>query len=249
MCELFGLNGTIDINLTPCLTEFFSHSTEHPDGWGIFNIDTDEIIKEPLPAYESSLVKELTSKPYVAKNMFAHIRQATQGSMIYENAHPFRKTDESGRVWTFMHNGTVFDFPKLDEYKEVQLGTTDSERILWYLTDAVNTVPSEDLTKVLSNTIRAMTPKNKLNLMFYDGNNTYVHTNMVSTLYSARVRRNDNIATLFSTAPLKALHELDDIVVDEDWTPLPLSKMMVYKNGKRIFEAKESGAIYTEDPE
>lgn len=246
MCELFGLNGTIELNLTPCLKEFFSHSTEHPDGWGIFNIDKDEIIKEPLPAYESSLVKTLISSPYKTLNMFAHIRQATKGSMIYENAHPFRKTDASGRVWTFMHNGTVFDFPRLDVYKESQLGATDSERILWYLTETVNDVPDEELPKVLADTIRDMTPNNKLNLMFYDGSNTYVHTNMKSTLYYATVKRNDNTATLFSTAPLKALHEIDDIVVTESWTPLPLSKLMVYKDGQRIFEANKKGAIYTE---
>ena len=110
----------------------------------------------------------------------------------------------------------------------------------------VNAVADEDLPKLLADTVRDMTPNNKLNLMFYDGNNTYVHTNMKSTLFYATIKRNDNTATLFSTAPLKALHELDDIVVNEDWTPLPLSKLMVYKNGERIFEAEEAGAIYTE---
>ncbi len=145
-----------------------------------------------------------------------------------------------------MHNGTVFDFPRLDVYKESQLGATDSERILWYLTETVSDVPDEELPNVLADTIRDMTPNNKLNLMFYDGSNTYVHTNMKSTLYYATVKRNDNTATLFSTAPLKALHEIDDIVVTESWTPLPLSKLMVYKDGQRIFEANKKGAIYTE---
>ena len=68
----------------------------------------------------------------------AHIRLATIGDVDYENCHPFVKRDCGGRVWTLIHNGTIFNCPLLDGYVHRQEGSTDSERIFLYLIDCID---------------------------------------------------------------------------------------------------------------
>ncbi len=35
MCELFGISSARPVRLNALLREFYSHSGEHPDGWGL----------------------------------------------------------------------------------------------------------------------------------------------------------------------------------------------------------------------
>lgn len=120
--------------------DFAGHSVDHPNGWGIAIFCGKEvnIEKEPVAAYKSSYLKERLRTPLRASNMMAHIRFATRGHMAYENCHPFIKHDQTGRAWTFMHNGTIFSCPLLSKYLYAQSGQTDSERILLYMIDQIN---------------------------------------------------------------------------------------------------------------
>ena len=140
MCELFGLTGPDEIVVNEYLETFASHSVDHPNGWGIALFCGKEvnIEKEPVAAYRSSYLKERLRTPLRASNMMAHIRFATRGHMAYENCHPFVRHDASGRAWTFMHNGTIFNCPLLSKYLYTQSGQTDSERILLYMIDQIN---------------------------------------------------------------------------------------------------------------
>lgn len=134
MCELFGLTGPDEITVNEYLRTFFSHSADHPNGWGIAVLTGAEanIEKEPVAAFRSSYLKERLKTPLRAANLMAHIRFATRGYMRYENCHPFMKRDISGRPWILMHNGTIFSCPLLNNYIYTQSGQTDSERILLY---------------------------------------------------------------------------------------------------------------------
>ena len=135
MCELFGLTGPDEIVVNEYLETFAGHSVNHPNGWGlaIFCGKEVNIEKEPVAAYKSSYLKERLRTPLRASNMMAHIRFATRGHMSYENCHPFVRHDQSGRTWTFMHNGTIFSCSLLSKYLYSQSGQTDSERILLYI--------------------------------------------------------------------------------------------------------------------
>ena len=59
MCELFGFSASEPHLITSELKEFFSHSTKHPDGWGlvVFDKGNFSVEKEPLPAYKSEYLK------------------------------------------------------------------------------------------------------------------------------------------------------------------------------------------------
>lgn len=163
--------------------------------------------------------------------MLAHIRLATVGAIKYDNCHPYTGTDISGREWTLIHNGTIYSSRLLSKYLSVQKGDTDSERIFLYLIDKVNEAISENNLAPLSIEQRcevtdklavALSPRNKLNFMIYDGEILYVHKNMKDTL--SYTKTGDGI--IISTLPLD----------DGEWSHFPLTRMHAFKDGECIFK-------------
>lgn len=243
MCEIFGLSANAPRQITPELKEFFSHSTRHPDGWGlvVFDEEHPSVEKEPLPAYKSSYLKARLQEPIKTKSMFAHIRLATIGSMTRANTHPFVEKDCSGRRWTLIHNGTIFDYPRLGKYGILQRGTTDSERILLYILEEIKKeteqkgepLDAHERFDVLDRVIYDMSEGNKLNLLIYDEELMYAHYNAEGTLFFRR--QNDDI--MIATTP----------VTKEDWEPFPFTTLMAYKDGKIAIEGTNHGHVYLEN--
>ena len=59
MCELLGVSSQEKVPCNDLLQTFFSHSTNHPDGWGLaaFYGNTAVIEKEPVSAVDSAYLK------------------------------------------------------------------------------------------------------------------------------------------------------------------------------------------------
>lgn len=236
MCEIFCFNSNNPKQVNECLECFYSHSDEHPHGWGLANMQKEDsmIDKEPVKASCSQHLKNILSNPVVGKNVFAHIRLATVGEIISPNCHPFTEVDDNNRSWMLIHNGTIFDYPKLDEYKEREEGDTDSERILLYIIDKINEFEEKkgsvstikERFYLLEKIIRDLSKNNKLNLMIYDGDLTYIHSNMRNSLYYLK---NDE-GFLVASTPLTE---------DEGWKPVELNKLFGLIDGNIIFESKE----------
>ena len=230
MCELFGLTGPDELTVNEYLKTFFQHSTEHPNGWGlaIFRGNEVNIEKEPVPAFRSKYLKERLKSPICSGTLMGHIRFATHGHMEYDNCHPFMKKDISGRSWTFMHNGTIFDCPLLDRYFYTQLGQTDSERIALCMIDRINeetvqqghALTDRERFDVINRTVFDITAHNKVNFMLYDGDLFYVHKNMKNSMFVKCLGQ----SLLFATSPLD----------DQKWEPVPLCQLQAYKNGRLI---------------
>ena len=91
MCEIFCFNSNTPKQVNECLECFYNHSEEHPHGWGLATMQSDEFVicKEPIQATCSQYLKNILSNPVVCKNVFAHIRLATVGEIISPNCHPF----------------------------------------------------------------------------------------------------------------------------------------------------------------
>ena len=240
---IFGLSALKDTVTNEYLKAFYSHSPQHPHGWGqaVLRGDTALIEKESMEASRSNYLRERLSEPVRARLMLAHIRYATVGHVAYCNCHPFSGTDASGRRWTMTHNGTIFDCPALSAYVGVQNGETDSERILLHVLDRLNAAQAETPLSfdgrfaLLDALVSEMAEGNKLNLMLSDGRDLYVHTNCRDSLYY--LEKEDT--AIFSTVPLS----------DEDWKPVPFTTLLAYRDGKRIKTGKDHGFEYTEDPE
>ncbi len=227
MCELLGVSGAIPISLGKELRLFFSHSKEHPHGWGLY-LENGILYHAANRASEDAHLQELLRRLEPQRNLLAHIRFATIGSLSDCNCHPFLQEDSMGRKWILAHNGTIFSGLSLLPYLKQQKGETDSERISLYLLDRVNeaiakkggNLTREERFSVVAEMVRMLSPRNKLNLMVFDGECLYVHKNMKHTLYYQQ----KNHAMVFATAPIN----------EGKWQDFPLCQLCSFVQGQLV---------------
>ena len=230
MCEIFGVSSQNDFVANSCLETFYSHSEYHPHGWGLACVSRDSALveKESIKANRSNYLRERLSQPVSAKIILAHIRYATIGNVEYKNCHPFTGKDCTGRRWTLIHNGTIFDYEPLNRFVKEQKGDTDSERIFLYLMERLNEaqrqkgarLPFEERFALLDGIIGEMAKGNKLNLLFTDGKYLYVHTNCRDTLHYLSRKG----IVVIATRPLSG----------EDWQPVPFTRLLAFCKGRLI---------------
>lgn len=245
MCELLGISSRDRITVNEPLKEFYSHSREHPNGWGmaVFYENAVSLEKEPLPAYRSAYLKERLHHKLEVRNMIGHIRKATIGMPEFGNCHPFVKRDNYHRTWTLAHNGTIFHCPALDPYVHTQEGGTDSERILYHIVAQMNkaqtaagrALDAEERFALLDRLVCEIAPRNKLNLLIYDSELMYVHTNYANSLY---VRRMENTA-FFATVPLDR----------SNWQPFAFTTLCAYQDGHEQYRGTCHGGAYIDNLE
>lgn len=229
MCELFGVSSGKKRILNELLSEFFSHGIEHPNGWGMafFYGNAVSLEKQPEASHKSSYVKHRLQSKIEADKMIAHIRLATRGSINYENTHPFVMRDNNNRTWTLAHNGTIFHCDVLAPFANRQQGQTDSERILSYIVDRINfaeekkELSQEERFRLIDRILCEITPENKVNLLLFDGELMYVHTNYQNSLYRCQKKE----AVILSTRPLD--HNF--------WEGVPMNTLIAYQDEKQIF--------------
>ena len=94
---------------------------------------------------------------------------------------------------------------------------------------------AEERTALVEKTLAHLTPHNKINVLLFDGEQLYVHTNYKGSLHVCE----DGRSAWFSTLPLR----------HGDWEPLPMNRLLVYKNGQRIYEGASHGHEYIDNPE
>lgn len=229
MCELFGVSAQKKLCVNVLLANFFSHGREHPNGWGmaLFYAGGVSLEKQPEASHKSAYLKQRLRSRIDTDKMIAHIRLATRGSIQYENTHPFVMRDSENRPWTLAHNGTIFEGDVLDSYAGTQIGQTDSERILAFIIDKVNRaqekrkLSEEERFCLLDKLISEIAPENKLNLLIYDGELMYVHTNYKNSLYFCK--KDDGV--VISTRPLDY----------DDWRNVPMNTLIAYQSGKQVY--------------
>lgn len=234
MCEMLGFSSQEEKDITAYLNEFFSHSVNNPNGWGLEKIDSSSVLlrTEETSAENSLLLPELLKDGISSKTVLAHIRKATVGGVNPKNCHPFIREDNMGRMWSLMHNGTIFSGLELIQYQEKQEGDTDSERILLYLVDRINDMAerkgcklnSFERFKVVEQVIAVLSYRNKLNLVIYDGEQMYIHVNMKNTLFVKDV----GSGIIFATVPLD----------ETGWEAVPLTTLFVYQDGTLKYRGK-----------
>ena len=237
MCELLGFSGDAGTDLSGVLRAFYAHSVQHPHGWGIMYEDGSRVIlKEAVCASRSTFLPDLINVIPPQTTLLGHIRYATVGSIREENCHPFGGTDNSGREWTMIHNGTIFQGTHNHRYAAHQQGDTDSERFFLCLMDAVNAqiacgVPDDrERFEMVSRFIAAHAPRNKLNLMIYDGDLLYIHKNLKNTLFFKRLEH----GLLFATRPLDG----------SAWVPFPMAQVIAFRHGQEVFRGDRHKGIY-----
>ncbi|MBP5510058.1 MAG: class II glutamine amidotransferase [Kiritimatiellae bacterium] len=246
MCELLGVTAKRRLRLNALLREFYSHSSEHPHGWGLAcfpDSGTPVLEKEPVEAGTSLLLNERLASPVLERTVIAHIRRATIGHLTYENTHPFTTADNRGRRWTLAHNGTIFNGSLLERFKGRQKGETDSECILFYLIEQIDRTQDRlgralDETErfdLLAEAVADLSANGKVNLLVYDGDLLYAHVNLRGTLYY----RKEEDALVFSTRPLK----------EGDWHHVPPMRLVAAKDGDFRRIGEDHGHEYCLNPD
>lgn len=243
MCQIFGVSAKEKFTINDYLKKFYDHSSDHPHGWGLAIMDDKNvnIEKEPVQATLSTYMKYRIESPIKTAAAFAHIRYATIGNVKYYNCHPFTEMDKTGRQWTQVHNGTIFDFPPLDKYVMEQVGDTDSERIFMYVLDKINEAEADGPLDakarfdLLDSLVCRMSKRNKLNYMLFDGEILYVHSNYEKGLHVMQ----KNGCTIVSTDPLDP----------KGWEPLPLNTLFGYKDGELVFTGTTHENTYVDNEE
>lgn len=245
MCEMLGISAKRKVRANDILREFYSHGERHPHGWGLATFSDNAaplVEKEAIKATESEYLKKRLAEPVEESVLLAHIRLATVGHLECCNSHPFTAADNCGRIWTLEHNGTIFNGAQLNRYMGLQFGSTDSERILLRLVDLVNerqirlgrALDEKERFDVLESLIVEHAGGNKLNLLVYDGEILYAHTNFRGSLH---VREHDG-ALVFSTKPLSG----------DGWRELPLTRLIATKDGEIVREGTAHDKEYIYNP-
>ncbi len=254
MCELFAVNAGRPVVVNDYLTEFFDHSHIHRDGWGISWRRDDAaaggdpvfLHREPVPAYESDYIPRMLAHPVAARRLEAHIRFSTAGRLCEENCHPFRGEDISGRDWTLIHNGILFNEELLASYDLKEAGDTDSERAMLFLLDVLDEAALRSFGvldfsttfSALSGAIGQISNLNRLNLILDDGTYTYVHTNTSEDTLHFRQLADD--AIVISTQPLGGEKER------ALWHPVPRNRLITYRDGRIVRTSKPHGYVFCE---
>ena len=232
MCEILGVCAAQSFQVNDLLDAFFHHSRTMKHGWGlaVFRGAGVSMEKEPVMAEESLYLRRRLSGPVSGAHLFAHIRLATIGRIEYANCHPFVWDDASGRTWTLVHNGTLFEAQKLSRFLDHQEGTTDSERLLLYIVEQmcenyVKTGQALDAAErfaLLDTLITDLSCGTELNLLLYDGETMYVHTNCKDSLHLLESPGR----VIFATKP----------VLWEGWKKVPMNQLLGYRKGELIFQ-------------
>ena len=142
MCRLFAFRSNVPSRAHHSLVSAenaVSHQAEyHCDGWGIgYYLEEEPYLFRAAKGAAEDRRFQLLSESLRSSTFLVHVRRATVGDIDSLNSHPFRHG-----TWMFAHNGTIFDFDKIEdrllaevlpEFRPLIFGSTDSERYFYFL--------------------------------------------------------------------------------------------------------------------
>jgi glutamine amidotransferase len=231
MCEVYGFCGSVPTKLNKYTDEFWLHSRVHQDGFGYYLADKNKLYVNPDCAMH--YIKGLQKFNFVSKLALCHIRFKTHGPASIENCHPFIKYDNFGIRWSLIHNGYIDDSPAVEALGTLQIGETDSERILLSIIETVNYYYEHSwienkndflnfMYAQIELTLHELSSLGKVNLIFTDSltNNMYVYMNHPNTLFYLNTPTGVHI----STTKLS----------NEKWLAVEPRKLHIFNNGKKL---------------
>ncbi|MBD2387305.1 class II glutamine amidotransferase [Cylindrospermum sp. FACHB-282] len=251
MCQLLGMNCNVPTDICFSFEGFSARggkTDDHRDGWGIafFEKKGCRIFIDAKPSVASPVAELVRSYPIHSTHVIAHIRKATQGEVVLENCHPFRR-ELWGRYWVFAHNGNLPNFHPENRGFFQSVGNTDSEQAFCLMLETLRShfpqgkPPLEELYPVLYKITETLASIGVFNYLLSDGEHLFAHC---STKLCYIVRQ----------APFAAAHLIDqDMTVDfreltsqsdrvaviattpltdnEVWTPIQPGELLVFRDG------------------
>jgi predicted glutamine amidotransferase len=254
MCQLLGMNCNVPTDICFSFEGFHVRgglTDHHRDGFGIafFEGEGCRVFLDSKATIESPVADLVRQYPIHSKNVIAHIRKATQGTIALQNCHPFQR-ELWGRYWIFAHNGNLENFqPKgLESFQPV--GQTDSERAFCYLLEKLRRAfpqgypePS-DIARFLPSVVAEVAAHGLFNFLLSNGEFLIAHCS-------------NNLHYLIRQAPFGDAHLIDqDLTMDfsqvtgqndkvaviasfpltdnETWTPMLPGQLLMFREGELV---------------
>jgi len=178
MCRIFGCVAAEPVSIRHELLEadnpLVRQSEEHDSGWGMAvypgaNASDPWCVRFPEAAHADGEFQRATKTTGRIFNV--HVRRATMGGLTPENTHPFCLGS-----YSFGHNGTVIEFPRLRlPGVSEPVGDTDSELLFnLIMRDFDPGDPIESLRREIR-TVAELSPFSALNFLFSDGEHLYAY--------------------------------------------------------------------------
>ncbi len=183
MCQLFGMSTRTPVRVRFRWKRFASQGAAagNPDGWGVAYGNGDvQVLREPIPAGDSELVRFLAGHGPLATTVVSHVRRATRGRRILSNTQPYARV-LGGFTHVFAHNGHV----PLDAIPESPwlrpVGDTDSEALFCLLLSRLEPLwthgapPLEARFAVITEFAGEMRSRGAVNFLYFDGLTLFAH--------------------------------------------------------------------------
>ncbi len=209
----------------------------HKDGWGVAGYSENEPTffgksessAAEDPDYDSAVNKASLSKTSV---LIAHIRKATSGATTLENTHPFIKDG-----WIFCHNGTVYDAENISVGELKPEGTTDSERLFYFLIDFLK---KEGTYKKIGRAIKKAVSELKSNhnyssLTFLLANNEYLIAYRDYNEHAKNAEDLENYYTLYISAKKDSIALCSEPIGALSFTPFKNRQLLITSHSE-MFE-------------
>lgn len=250
MCQLLGLNCATPTDATFSFTGFCERggrTDHHADGWGIafFEGKGLRLFVDHRSAHDSPMAAFLKGYPLKSRNIIAHVRKATIGEVMLENAHPFVR-ELWGRQWVFAHNGDLKDYQPHLHANFHPVGSTDSERAFcWLMQELAKShagLPSVDeLTSTLRELIPQVTRFGNFNFLLSNGEALWAHCSThlhwlvrQHPFHQATLKDRDwtvNFAELNHPGDRAAVIVTTPLTSNENWTAFQPNELKVFVDG------------------
>lgn len=257
MCQLLGMNSYKPASVQFALQGFMRRGGDtdhHADGWGIAHFEDGQcqLTVDVAPAAFSPLAQAVTRRNIKARNVIVHVRRATQGSVAYENCHPFVR-ELWGQTWAFAHNGDLCDLPPASTLHYRPVGQTDSERALCMLLDGLRDRLGEQppslarLQAELQRLSARIAAHGAFNYLLSNGELLVAHGS--TDLFQLCREAPFGAARLVDcdlSVDFARLNHLDDriaivatqpLTVDEDWRAIPPGELRLFIGGREVSDA------------
>lgn len=262
MCQLLGLNCATPTDATFSFTGFCQRggqTDEHADGWGIAFFEGNGLrhFVDHQSAAQSPMADFLKRYPLKSKNIIAHVRKATIGSVCLENAHPFVR-HLWGRTWVFAHNGDLKDYqPRLHGHFH-PVGSTDSERAFcWLMQELAKSHAALPSVDELTHTLRELVPQVRqfgtFNFLLSNGDALWAHCSTKlhylvrqHPFATATLKDHDwtvNFAELNQPGDRAAVIVTTPLTANECWTAFEPNELKVFVDGKPQACVAASGSL------
>lgn len=283
MCELFAMSSVLPTSVSFSLNRLARHGGAegpHRDGWGVAYYEGPDalVLREPMAASESRLVRHIERHGPPSALVISHIRYASLGKRALRNTQPFVR-ELGGRRHVFAHNG---DLPGCAERFEPlagpyqPIGETDSELAFCYLMNRMATLWSaaratppalHKRLRQFADVANELAELGSANIIYSDGDALFVHAHRRTEPGSDEVlpglfvlsRTCSESGPDLATSGVKlepvrqALTLLASVpLTDEAWVPLSEGEVLAVRSGvvvqRLAVQATQNQAVASEKP-